>query len=89
MRIAKIAFAGFIGICALSASRAGGELTLSEIQKIISQKRFVDLTHAFAPGIPHWRGFPDEKRERIYWYDKGGGTMGDGFFAEVYTHVGQ
>jgi kynurenine formamidase len=89
MRVAKIAVVGFIAVCVLSASRAGGEPTLSEIQKILSQKRFVDITHSFAPGIPHWHGFPDEKRERIYWYEKGGGTMGDGFFSETYTHVGQ
>lgn len=24
---------------------------------------FVDLTHVIEPGIPHWPGFPDEKRE--------------------------
>ena len=50
----------------------------------------IDLTHSFAPGIPHWPGFPDEKkRQPIYWYDKRPGTLGDGFFAEVFTHVGQ
>lgn len=50
----------------------------------------IDLTHAFAPGIPHWPGFPDEKRQPIYWYDKRpGGMLGDGFFAEGFTHVGQ
>jgi kynurenine formamidase len=43
----------------------------------------------FAPGIPHWPGFPDEKRQPIYWYDKRPGMLGDGFFAEVFTHVGQ
>src|SRR5256885_12653275 len=59
------------------------------MQQILGQERSVDLTHAFAPGIPHWHGFKDEKRERIYWYDKGGGTIGDGFFAESFTHVGQ
>jgi kynurenine formamidase len=46
------------------------EPSLLEIQKILSEKRFVDLTHAFGPGIPHWHGFPDEKRETIYWYVK-------------------
>jgi kynurenine formamidase len=47
------------------------------------------LTHGFEKGIPHWPGFPDEKRETIYWYDKVHGTMGAGFFAERYTIVGQ
>ena len=65
------------------------EPSLSEIQKILSQKRFVDLTHAFESGIPHWHGFPDEKREMAYSYEKGPGTIGDGFFAEIFTHVGQ
>jgi kynurenine formamidase len=53
------------------------------------EKVFVDLTNAFAPGIPHWLGFPDEKRELIYWFDKGRGLKGAGFFAETFSHVGQ
>jgi kynurenine formamidase len=65
------------------------EITLMQLQQTLTGKRFVDLTHAFAPGIPHWPGFPDEKREIAYWFDKGRGTMGAGFFAEVFTHVGQ
>ena len=45
-------------------SRASSsEPSLLQIQKILAAKRFVDLTHAFAPGIPHWHGFPDERRE--------------------------
>ncbi len=63
--------------------------TLTAIQQILIQKRFVDLTHAFGPGIPHWPGFPNERRETIYWYEKGKGSMGEGFFTEVFTHVGQ
>ena len=46
-------------------------------------------THDFAPGIPRWPGFPDETRKMIYWYDKRPDTTGAGFFAEVFTHVGQ
>lgn len=67
----------------------GVEPSLLEIQKILAGKRFVDLTHAFEPGIPHWHGFPDEKRETIYWYEKGRGSMGEGFFAETFSLVGQ
>ncbi len=63
--------------------------TLVAIQKILTSKILVDLTHDFAPGIPHWSGFPDEERKRIYWYDKQPRMMGEGFFAEVFTHVGQ
>ena len=29
-------------------------------------KRFVDLTHAFNPGIPHWPGFDPETRTTTY-----------------------
>ena len=57
--------------------------------KTLASKKFVDLTHEFAPGIPHWPGFPEEKREAIYTYEKQPGMMGSGFFAEVFTHVGQ
>ncbi len=63
--------------------------TLLQIQKILGRKKIVDLTHAFAPGIPHWHGFNDEKRETAYWYDKKEGTQGEGFFAETFSHVGQ
>ena len=33
--------------------------------------------------------FPDKQRKTIYWYEKQPGMMGDGFFAEIFTHVGQ
>ncbi len=72
-----------------STCMASEELTLKDAWQLISTRKFVDLTHAFAPGIPRWKGFPDEKRETIYWYDAGGGTMGSGFYAQSFTHVGQ
>jgi len=59
---------------------------------IIRKKEFVDLTHTFAPGIPHWPGFPDEQRELLFWYDgnpPGPGTLGTGFYAQYFSHVGQ
>ncbi len=46
-------------------------------------KQFVDLTHAFEPGIPRWKGFPDETREELFNYDQ------HGFRAERFSHVGQ
>ena len=49
------------------------EPTLADALAVIKSKQFVDLTHAFEPGIPHWPGFPDEKRETLYWYDGGKG----------------
>jgi kynurenine formamidase len=54
--------------------------SLWDIQKILSSKKFVDLTHPFEPGIPHWEEFPDEKKESLSWH---------GFFVEHYAHVGQ
>lgn len=63
--------------------------TLQQVYAVLKTKQFVDLTHAFAPGIPHWPGFPDEQRETLYGYDKGMGSMGEGFFAQRYCHVGQ
>src|SRR3954451_1627172 len=68
---------------------AGESDSLWPIQKTLSEKKFVDLTHEFGPGIPHWPGFPDESERTIYWYDKRPDTMGTGFFSEVFTHVGQ
>ena len=79
----------FFASCSLADAKRASELTLLELQQALVVKRFVDLTHAFAPGIPHWPGFPEEKREMIYWFDKGRGSMGAGFFAETFTHVGQ
>lgn len=63
--------------------------TLSDFLSLIKTKRFVDLTHAFEPGVPHWPGFPDEKLETLYSYDEGQGSMGKGFLAQRYSLVGQ
>jgi kynurenine formamidase len=70
-------------------SKAPDSSTLLDIYKILKSKTYVDLTHAFGPGIPHWPGFPDEKRETLYYYDEGVGSQGSGFFAQRYTIVGQ
>ncbi|MFL6527464.1 MAG: cyclase family protein [Chthoniobacterales bacterium] len=83
----KLVFAISIAI-ALNVE-AGDEKSLKGVLDVIATKKFVDLTHAFAPDIPHWPGFPPEKRETIYTYEKQPGMMGAGFFAEIYTHVGQ
>ena len=76
----------------LSASAIFGQSAEPSLQQTLDTlrtKKFVDLTHAFGPQIPHWKGFPAEKRETIYWYDKKPKKLGDGFFAETFTHVGQ
>jgi kynurenine formamidase len=65
-------------------------LTLQEVHNFLKTKRWVDLTHSFAPGIPHWFGFPDEERETLYYYDEGVGKIGSfGIFIQRYSHVGQ
>jgi len=80
-----------VGLLLASSSEAqtSGRPGLWDICTTLRTKQFVDLTHTFEPGIPHWPGFPDSKRRIIYWYDARPGTMGSGFYAEVFTHVGQ
>lgn len=70
-------------------STPGGDLT--QALAIIKSKKFVDLTHAFYPGIPHWPGFPEEKLETLYWYQKKErpASKGYGFYAQYYSLVGQ
>jgi kynurenine formamidase len=68
---------------------AESNLSLKEVYQTLQSKTFVDLTHAFEAGIPHWHGYPDEKRETIFWYEEGVGTLGSGFFAQRYSIVGQ
>src|ERR1700682_3682750 len=89
MKIVLRAWLGASASLFLGIGVAGAEPSLLEIQRILVCKKLVDLTHSFAPGIPHWHGFPEEKRETAYWYEKGKGSLGEGFFAEIYTHVGQ
>ncbi|NLL35944.1 MAG: cyclase family protein [Fretibacterium sp.] len=65
------------------------QASLLDIFEVLRSKRFVDMTHTFSEGIPHWPGFPEQKAELIYHYDEGVGTMGSGFCAHYYGHVGQ
>lgn len=51
--------------------------------------RWIDLTHSFAPGIPHYHAFPDEERTTLFHFDEGVGTQGSGFLAHEYRHIGQ
>ena len=75
---------GLVSCCPVSE-----RLSLTDAGQVIRAKRFVDLTHAFSPGIPRWPGFPDEKREVLYWYGPGVGRLGSGFYAQSFTLVGQ
>lgn len=88
MKIWKlIVMFGATGLVTVSTHAA--EPSLHDIYGILQRQKFVDLTHAFEPGIPRWKGFPDEKRETAYWYEKGRGSLGAGFFTEIFTLVGQ
>jgi kynurenine formamidase len=57
--------------------------SLSDALAVIKSHRFVDLTHSFAPGIPHWKGAPDERVKTLYTVAK------DGFRINEYCHIGQ
>jgi len=78
----RAAIAALLGL-ALAGPGAAAQPTLAEAYARLASKRFVDLTHAFAPGIPHWKGFGDESVSTLYTYEK------DGFIAQQYCHVGQ
>ncbi len=73
-----------LALAATSGPARPDDLSLWEVYETkIKPRQFVDLTHAFSSGIPRWPGFPAEARKTIYTYEK------DGFFAELFTHVGQ
>jgi kynurenine formamidase len=74
-------FAAFAA--AASAAPASGDPALTDALAVLKAHRFVDLTHAFAPGIPHWKGAPDERVKTLYTVDK------DGFRINEYCHIGQ
>ncbi len=63
--------------------------TLQKVFETLHNREWVDLTHAFHPGIPHWPGFPNEERTTLYSIEEGEGTLGTGFFAQQYQLVGQ
>jgi kynurenine formamidase len=87
--LAGIALVACLVLASMSGALAAQGPTLDDAWRVIKEKQFVDLTHAFAPGVPHWKGFPDEKRETLYGYEPGTGTLGSGFYAQSFTHVGQ
>jgi kynurenine formamidase len=62
---------------------------LSDLLDQLHTCTWVDLTHPFGPGIPHYVAFPDELRTVLFHYDEGVGTRGSGFLAHEYRHIGQ
>jgi kynurenine formamidase len=60
-----------------------GKVGLWSVVAELRAHRFVDLTHAFEPGIPKAPDMPDEERRRLYDFPT------DGFCAHLYTFAGQ
>lgn len=63
--------------------------SLHDVLGVLRGCRWVDLTHAFAPGIPHFAGFPDEQRSVVWGFHEGDGPAGTGFLTHRYEIVGQ
>ncbi len=70
-------------------SALSGDQNLTAVWETLQNSTYVDLTHTFEPGIPHWKGAPDERVETLYSYEPGNGTLGSGFYMQDYSHVGQ
>ena len=78
-----IGVASALGATASEAAEAVDKSSLTDALAVLKAHRFVDLTHAFAPGIPHWKGAPDERVKTLYTVEK------DGFHIEEFCHIGQ
>jgi kynurenine formamidase len=82
---------GFIFANATPPAALAQNDSLTQAYKIISSKRFVDLTHSFSPLTPVWKGFgqatfsraADPQTGRPYTVEK------DGFQTFFYSMVGQ
>jgi kynurenine formamidase len=67
----------------LANGAAATAASLEQALTAIQSADFVDLTHAFSPGIPHWKGFTPEQVTTLFTIPK------DGFHAEQFCHPGQ
>jgi kynurenine formamidase len=66
-----------------ASADTAGTSALNDAYATLMSKRFVDLTHAFGPDTPHWKGFGEMKKRTLYTIDK------DGFQVDELCHVGQ
>ncbi|EGD58040.1 cyclase family protein [Novosphingobium nitrogenifigens DSM 19370] len=80
LRSLLIAGAAFAAAPALAAPTAAD---FDTAYTALHAGRFVDLTHTFAPGIPHWKEMPNETVERRFTIKH------DGFNIDMFTHSGQ
>lgn len=71
------------GALGAGAARTADAAAIEAAYATLHAARFVDLTHTFAPGIPHWKEMPDESVVRKF-------TIAhDGFNIDVFSHAGQ
>ncbi|MGV2363439.1 MAG UNVERIFIED_CONTAM: cyclase family protein, partial [Paenibacillus polymyxa] len=55
---------------------------LANVLKLLKQKEWVDLSHAFYPEIPHFPVFDNVQVDTLFTHD-------DGFFVKQYCFPGQ
>jgi kynurenine formamidase len=72
-------------LCAMAspAAPAATAADLEQAYEIVNGAQFVDLTHAFGPDTPHFKGFAPEKLTTLYTIPK------DGFHVEEFCLPGQ
>jgi kynurenine formamidase len=57
--------------------------SLEQAYQVLHDAQFIDLTHAFGPSTPHWKGFAPETVTTLFTIPK------DGFHVESFCHPGQ
>jgi len=88
--VAGLVLAGAGAFLARGRTAEGpGRPPLWEVLDRLREGRFVDLTHAFEPGVPHWSGAPDQSLETLYDHEPGRGSMGSGLLMHRYSLAGQ
>src|ERR1700678_4124455 len=83
IRTAAIGALSALVYTALAAADPAAAPSLNDVYATLSTKRFVDLTHAFGPSTPHWKGFGEMKIRTLYTIEKAG------FHVDEFCHVGQ
>jgi kynurenine formamidase len=71
-----LAVASFPARCATPSN-------LEQAYSVLQSAEFIDLTHAFSPTSPHWKGFAPETVTTLFTIPK------DGFHVESFCHPGQ
>jgi kynurenine formamidase len=79
----KLLSALLVAGCGFFGSVQAADEGLYGVYNTLASKKFVDLTHAFGPATPHWKGFGEETVKILYTIPK------DGFKVQQFTHVGQ